>query len=153
MPANSDSKSKALRQYGSLNPHPEKVSDALFHDEPFFDARDLVLVKYEMLRRVRVDGFSITQATTAFGFSRPAFYQAQATFKEQGLPGLIPKRPGPRRAHKLSEEVIDFVEGLLLEDETLRSAELASAIEEHFEVSVHPRSVERAIARRRKKGR
>lgn len=152
MAENSDSKSKALREHGSLNPHPEQVTDGLFHDSPFFDARDLVLVKYEMLRRVRVDGFSITQAATAFGFSRPAFYHAQTVFKEQGLPGLIPKRPGPRGAHKLSEAVMNFLESLLLADTTLGSSDLARAVEERFDVSVHPRSIERAWERRRKKG-
>ncbi len=153
MPENSDSKSLALRQHGSLNPHPEEITDALFRDDPFFDARDLVLVRYEMLRRVRVDGLSISQAAMAFGFSRPAFYQAQKTFEEQGLPGLIPKRPGPRRAHKLSEVIMDFVESLLLEDKTLRTAELVSAVQSRFDISVHPRSIERALGRRRKKGR
>ena len=153
MPAEPDAKSKALREHSSLNPHPEAVTDSLFQNSPFFDARDLVLVKYEMLRRVRIDGFSITEAATKFGFSRPAFYQAQANFEQKGLPGLIPKLPGPRRAHKLSEAVMDFVESLLLEDKMLPTAELVSAIEERFEVSVHPRSIERAIVRRRKKGR
>lgn len=153
MPAEPDAKSNALREHNSLNPHPEAVTDNLFQDSPFFDPRDLVLVKYEMLRRVRVAGFSITDAATAFGFSRPAFYQAQAAFEEKGLPGLIPKRPGPRRAHKLSGSVMDFVEDLLLEDKTLPTAVLVSAVEERFEVSVHPRSVERALGRRRKKGR
>ena len=153
MPTEPDAKSKALREHSSLNPHPEAVTDSLFQDGPFFDARDLVLVKYEMLRRVRIDGFSITEAATTFGFSRPAFYQAQANFEQKGLPGLIPKLPGPRRAHKLSESVMDFVESLLLEDKMLPTAELVSAVEERFEVSVHPRSIERAIVRRRKKGR
>ena len=153
MPAEPDAKSKALREHSSLNPDPEAVTDSLFQNSPFFDARDLVLVKYEMLRRVRIDGFSITEAATTFGFSRPAFYQAQANFEQKGLPGLIPKLPGPRRAHKLSESVMDFVESLLLEDKMLPTAELVSAVEERFEVSVHPRSIERAIVRRRKKGR
>jgi transposase len=152
MPTEPDAKSDALRQHSSLNPHPDAVTDGLFQDSSFFDARDLVLVKYEMLRRVRVDGLSITEAANAFGFSRPAFYQAQAAFEEKGLPGLIPKRPGPRRAHKLSVSVMDFVEDLLLEDKALPTAALVSAVEERFELSVHPRSIERALGRRRKKG-
>jgi len=153
MAKNPDSKTRALREHGSLNPHPESVADELFHDSAFFDPRDLVLVKYEMLRRVRIDGLSITQAAATFGFSRPAFYQAQKAYDEEGLAGLIPRRPGPRRAHKLSEEVMDFVEELLLEREVLGSVAAAGAIEKRFGVSVHPRSIERALQRRRKKGR
>ncbi len=85
-----DAKCEALRQQGVLHTHPQDVIDPLFRCHAFFDARDLVQVKYEMLRRVRVEGLSITAAVTAFGFSRPAFYQAQAAYQRRGLPGLIP---------------------------------------------------------------
>ncbi len=97
MPRPLDSKGESLRQQGVLNPHPQKVADPLFLRGEFFDPRDLVQVKYEMLRRVRVEGASVTEVTQAFGFSRPVFYQAKAIFHRAGLPGLIPQRPGPRR--------------------------------------------------------
>ena len=77
MPQPLDSKGESLRQQGVLNPHPEKVADPLFRDSEFFDLRDLVQVKYEMLRRVRVDALSVSEVSQAFGFSRPVFYQAQ----------------------------------------------------------------------------
>jgi hypothetical protein len=81
-----DRKEVALPQEGTLNPHPEQVTDELFRTNQFFDARDLVQVKYEMLRRVYSDGQPISRAAAAFGFSRPSFYQAQATFQQGGLP-------------------------------------------------------------------
>ena len=56
MPEPLDSKGESLRQQGVLNPHPQKVADPLFHGSEFFDPRDLVQVKYEMLRRVQVEG-------------------------------------------------------------------------------------------------
>ena len=65
-----------------------------------------------------------------------------------GLPALVPAKPGPRRAHKLSEPVLDHLESLLAADPTLRSIELAQAVADRFGISVHPRSVERALARR-----
>lgn len=37
-----DPKLAALRQQGTLNPRPGKVSDALFVKDSFFDSRDLV---------------------------------------------------------------------------------------------------------------
>src|SRR5271155_2393670 len=89
----------ALKLSGALNPRPQTVQDDLFQTHEFFDARDLVQVKYEMLRRAGVEGLPIAQAAERFGFSRPAFYHALETFQSAGLPGLIRKRPGPRRAH------------------------------------------------------
>lgn len=148
-----DEKLAALRQHHALNPRAETVTDPAFTaGNRFFDARDLVQVKYEMLRRVRQEGQPVTGVATSFGFSRPSFYAAQAVFERNGLPGLVPLRPGPRRAHKLSEEVVDFLEQALAEDASLRPAQLAQQLQEHLSLTIHPRSIERALARRRKKG-
>jgi len=153
MTAPMDAKREALRRQGTLHPRPKDVTDALFRSHEFFDPRDLVQVRYEMLRRVRVEGLSVTKAAAAFGFSRPAFYQAQAAYQRHGLPGLVPRRPGPRHAHKLSDEVVDFVLRQRARDPALRAASLAALVREAFGLTVHPRSIERALARRRKKGR
>lgn len=74
----------------------------------FLDARDLVQVKYEMVRRVRVDGASVSGSAAAFGFSRPSYYLAAAAIEDGGLAFLVPVRPGPRRAHELTDEVVSF---------------------------------------------
>ena len=148
-----DKKSQALSRHGALHPRPQDVADELFLSDEFFDARDLVQLKYEMLRRTGVDGHSVSQSAKVFGFSRPTFYEAQAAFNQNGLPGLIPKRPGPKKAHKLTDLVLDFIEEQLATDKELRSPELASRVREQFGLSVHPRSIERALARRSKKGR
>ena len=142
-----DPKVAALRAERSLNPRPEEVADEAFASSEFFDARDLVQVKYEMVRRVRVDGEPVSRSAAAFGFSRPSFYQAAAAVDAHGLAGLVPARPGPRRAHKLTDEVVAFARQARAGDPVLRSAELAALIAERFGVSVHPRSVERALAR------
>ncbi len=143
----------ALRRHHALNPRPQAVSDPAFTaGNPFFDANDLVQVKYEMLRRVREEGQRVSQASASFGFSRPSFYEAQAAFGEAGLPGLVPQRPGPRRAHKLSDVVLEALEAALAEDPTLNSAAMAWLVFERFGIRVHPRSVERALQRRRKRG-
>jgi transposase len=147
-----DAKSEAMRQQGVLHPHPQDVIDPLFRSPGFFDARDLVQVKYEMLRRVRVEGLSVTAAAAAFGWSRPAFYQAQAAYKGRGLPGLIPQRPGPRRAHKLSAEVLDAVRQHQAQVPTANGAVLCGFVKQAFGRTVHPRTLERALARPQPKG-
>lgn len=146
-------KEAALRAQGGLNPHPERVTDKAFRASGFFDARDLVQVKYEMLRRVQQKEQTVTQAAASFGFSRPAFYEAQAVLAEGGLAGLLPRRPGPRGAHKLNEEVMQFVEEVRREEPPVSMPDLLQRLRERFGVNVHRRSVERALARRaRKKG-
>jgi len=147
------SKRRALKEHGALHPRPGQVHDPLFQHSEFFDPRDLMLVKYEMLRRVRIEGQSATQAAKAFGFSRVAFYHARAAFQKEGLPGLLPRQRGPKDAHKLTEAVLKFIDRQRSADSRLRAPELAAMIREQLGVSVHPRSIERALARRRKKGR
>ena len=148
-----DGKIDSLKKYGSLNPHPQKVTEKMFSDSEtdFFDSRDLVQVKYEMLRAVEKDSQSVKQASEAFGFSRPAFYQAQSQFKQEGVIGLVKKRPGPKSAHKLTDEILFFIEENIEDGKPLRARKLAPLIKEKFGKDVHPRSIERAIARRKKK--
>src|SRR6266581_4679071 len=146
-----DPKEAALAGARCLNPHPEQVTDPEFLSSEFFDARDAVQVKYEMVRRVKADGAPVTEAAAAFGFSRPAYYQAAAALESSGLEGLVPARPGPRGGHKLTEEVLAWAEGQLAAGPVLRPAQLPGLIEDAFGVRVHPRSVERALARRRER--
>ena len=146
-----DRKLDALKQQGCLNPQPEGVSDPLFDSCDFFDRRDLVQVKYEMVRRVRADGQSVAQSARAFGFSRPSFYQALRSVEQDGLAGLLPKKRGPRSAHKLDREVMEFINSQLSETPSPNSSQLASRIQERFDLEVHPRSIERALAREKKK--
>lgn len=147
-----DPKVEALRAARTLNPRPEAVRDEQFGSSGFFDARDLVQVKYEMVRRVQVEGTSVVSAAAAFGFSRPSYYEAAAALARDGLPGLVPAKPGPRRGHKLTDEVLAHAEDLLAADASLRPADLVEALHARFGVRVHPRSVERALARRRQAG-
>jgi transposase len=143
-----DRKAEELAKTRTLNPHPEAVTDAEFVSSEFFDAADLVQVKYEMVRRVEVEGAAVSAAARAFGFSRQSYYTAAAALAAGGIPALVPAKPGPRRAHKLSEEVLDHLEALRAADPTLRSGQLARAVQDRFQITVHPRSVERALGRR-----
>ncbi len=146
----SDEKLRTLRQTHALHPHPDQVRDPLFTSgSPFFEARDLVQVKYELLRRVRVDGYSVSEATMLFALSRPTFYAAQSAWEQAGLGGLLPMKTGPRGAHKLTDEIM---RDLLPLSKTMSSAELASWLEAHHRLIVHPRSIERALTRAAKKG-
>ena len=143
----------ALRQVACLNAHPERVTDPLFAVSDFFDSRDLVQVKYEMVRRVRTDGLTVAKSASAFGFSRPSFYQAQASLQREGLLGLLPKKRGPRRAHKLGAEALSFLREQLSLEPSLSSADLAGRLGNDLRLQVHPRSIERALARAEKKRR
>jgi len=143
-----DRKEAALRQSRTLNLRPGDVTEGRFAAGGFFDARDMVQVKYEMVRTTREDGASVTAAAAAFGLSRQSFYQAAAALEEGGLAALVPGRPGPKGGRKLTAEVIAWIGEQKAADPRLRAARLAALVEEQFGVRVHPRSVQRVLARR-----
>jgi transposase len=146
-------KLRALLESGTLNPSADAVADPAFARSQFFDPHDLVQVRYEMLRRVRTEGQSVTQAVTQFGVTRPTFYKAQADFDRDGLVGLLPAKRGPHGPHKITDEVQAFIEQQRLADPALDGPALAHLIEQHFDLAVHRRTVERALVRTKKKRR
>ena len=150
MPKPENSRAAALRRHSALNPHPERVLDELFRSNAFFDPHDIVQVKYEMLRRVSQDGLSVTRSAALFGVSRPTWYQARRAYDAGGLPALMPGKPGPRRASKLTPEVVAALRAARADQPDLSAADLAALVREQFGLSVHRRSVERALARKRK---
>ena len=143
-------KRKKLAASGTLHPTPEKVQDHLFLSHAFFDPDDALQVKYEMLRRVARAGHSVTQATKDFGFSRRHFYDLQHQFAAQGFQGLVPKKRGPKGAHKLTDDVVDFLDKAREEIPCPKAAELARRVHSRFGLSVHPRSIEKALTRKKK---
>ena len=148
-----DQKAEELKQTGTLNPHADTVTDPLFQQNPFFDPRDLLQARYEMLRRHTAEQMSILDAAAAFGVSRPTFYQAQVSFEQSGLAGLLPARRGPKGGHKLTVEVLDYVARLRESQPQLTTVQCVQAIQERFAMTIHRRSLERALARRKKKPR
>ena len=152
MPPDSSAKRQALRATGTFNPRAAKVQHTLFQRSDFFDPEDLLQLKYETLRTLEKDGYSMAQAAREFGLSRPTIYQAQHEFRQQGLEGLLPHKRGPQKPHKLTEEVVQFLRELATAQPTLSSEELAGRIRQRFEVRLHPRTIEKALKSRAKRG-
>ena len=146
-----DQKSKELRSCRCLNPLPEKVTCDLFKETGFFDPRDLLQVKYEMVRQIEVEKKPIRHAARQFGFSRPSAYKALDTFQTNGVPGLLRTKPGPRRAHKLNDTVIKFIEAQRSTCPSLSLSELVDRIKNELGVVVHRRSIQRVMNRGKKR--
>ena len=146
-----DPKSTRLKALGVLNPHPERVQAPAFQTDTFFDPRDLMQVKYEMLRLVQMEGASKAEAAAQFGVSRPTYYQAEAGYAREGLAGLLPRQRGPKGAHKLDGQMMAFIEDYFAEHGPTGARLLAQVIQVEFGQDIHPRSIERALARKKKR--
>ncbi len=140
-----DPKTNALRLQGTLHPSPESVADPRFASSDFFDARDLVQTRYEMLRRVRTEGYSVTATTAWYGVSRPTFYKLLAAFEREGLWGLLPQKRGPKGRHKLRSEVMAALQAAREAAPAVDTPQLVALVRERFGIDVHSRTIERAL--------
>lgn len=151
MSTSQDVKAQFLADQKTLHPHPERVRDALFAQGGFFDPRDLVQVRYEMLRRHLVDRRPVTEVIRDFGVSRQMFYVLLRMFQQEGLAGLLPHKRGPKEAHKCSEAIVAFAADCREESPCRSTKELVEKIGRKFGVRLHPRTLERHLARLEKK--
>jgi hypothetical protein len=97
-PVSGDGKAEVLAGSRTLNPHPGAVTDAVFEGEDFFDPRDLVQVKYEMVRKtdVRTSRWPWLRLLSGSPDSRcirPRQRCASRAWRGWSRPGLAP-RPG-----------------------------------------------------------
>ncbi len=152
-PAPSTSKRQALQASGTFNSRHARVRHRLFQGSEFFDPQDLLQLKYESLRALQQDDYSLAQAASEFGLSRPTLYQAQAHFQTQGLEGLLPAKRGPKGAHKLRPELLDQLRQWVAAEPALRTRQLAKRVRQRFKLKVHPRTLEKALKPKAKRGR
>ena len=142
-------KQQRLQQAGTLNATPEKILDPMFTG--FFDAQGLLQVRYEMIRVVRIEHVTLAEAAKRFGVSRPTCFRMTKAFDRGGLQGLIPAPRGPRGPHKITPQMLDFVVEYKSRHGRVGARRLVPLIEQRFGITVHPRGLEKALARGKKK--
>jgi transposase len=152
-PALPTTKRQALQASGTFNPRHARVRHRLFQDSEFFDPQDLLQLKYESLRALQQEDYSLAQAASEFGLSRPTLYQAQAHFQAQGLEGLLPGKRGPKGAHKLRPELLEQLRQWQAAEPALSARQLAQRVRQRFKLQVHPRTLEKALQPKAKRGR
>jgi len=153
MTERADAKSRALRQHGCLHNAPQEVTVPAFCSGKFFDPIDLAQVKYEMLRQVEVEGVSVSRTVKSFGFSRQAFYKALAAFQKEGMPALMSKPRGPKQGHKLTDEILAFIDQQRAKNPKLRPTDLTQIVFKEFGLSLTASTIRRGIMRRRRRDR
>ena len=67
------------------------------------------------------------------------------------MPALLPDKRGPRRPHKLNDEVVETLRSAKTEQPHLTTSDLIGLIRDRFGLTVHRRSIERALVRQKKR--
>ena len=146
-------KQKNLEQTGTFNARAKGVCAPLFDNNEFFDARDLVQVKYEAIRAIEKEQRGFSQVSREFGLSRPTLYEVKKQFEQDGLAGLLPHKRGPKKPHKLNGEILKYAQDWRRQNpERTDYKSLAERIEREFSVRINPRTLQRALINKAKKG-
>jgi transposase len=153
MPPDPNAKRKALQAAGTFNTRAAQVHHLLFQQSAFFDPEDLLQLKYETLRAVELEKCPIAKAARDFGLSRPTIYEAQSQLQQQGLEGLLPHKRGPKTAHKLTAEILRYVQEQAAAEPEIKAEELARRVRQRFAVKLHPRTIQKALEPKAKRGR
>jgi len=143
-------KQDILQKNGTFNKNHTKVTEQRFISDDFFDPRDLVQVKYEMLRSVRESERNIDEVAGKFGFSRSGFYKIKASFEKEGVSAFVPNKTGPQNARKLTKEYQQFIDGYLKENPDTSSGNMAEILKIERGIEISKRTVERYRSRQGK---
>jgi len=136
-------KHKEMQKNGSFNHRAENVTAEIFSQSRFFDAHDLIQVKYEMLRAVEKDRRDITSTSATFGFSRVSFYQIKKEYDENGIAGLMPKKRGPKGSRKMNQDDVEFAKSFV---DTHTKAQILILLKEERGVEISKRTLERQLS-------
>ena len=149
--ADEDPKYQSLKASGTLNRHPEKIVAAKFQGSDFFDPRDLLQVRYEMVHDSETS--PLAQVAEAFGVSVATCARARRAFHDGGLQALIPRRRGPKGNTKVTDDILDFVRVCKASYPRVGVRQLVPLIEHRFGVRLHPRTISKALERSKKNSR
>ena len=153
MPPDPPAKRQALQATGTFNPRAAQVGHPLFQQSSFFDPEDLLQLKYETLRALQIEHYPIAQAARDFGLSRPTIYEAQTQFELRGLEGLLPRKRGPKTAHKLTDQILQYLREQAAAEPDVGAEELSRRVHERYAVRLHPRTIQKALKAKAKGGR
>ena len=134
-----------LRATHTYNEQHDKVTDELFANSELFDPRDLLQVRYEIVRAVG-RGESPEKVAARFGVSGMTARRYAGRMGEGGLSALLPARKGPGGPRALGAAGEEFVDAYVEGHPGASGREVHEALEAALAPGVSQRTVERRIA-------
>ena len=132
-----------LQRARCLHPAPEKVHDERFQEEGgFFDPKDIVQVKYELLRLCQLEGSDVASACVRFGFSRTTYYKVYEAFVYGGIPALMGRPKGRPKPIKLNEIVLGYLIAEKAKNPKLAASQMVAYVLSRYKVQLSERMIQ-----------
>ena len=101
--------------------------------------------RYEFIREAALSKKPVAEICSKYNLSRDMYYYYRRKFDQGGLIALSDEKPGPRRPHKIDEEVESQIIALKFEEPELSIYQLANRLTaKGFDISA--RSIARVLS-------
>jgi hypothetical protein len=132
-----------LQRARCIHPAPGKVYDKRFQEEgSFFDPKDIVQVKYELIRSCVVEGNDVASTCVRFGFSRTTYYKVYEAFLQGGIPSLMGRPRGRPQPIKVNELVLGYLIAEKAKKPKLSASEMVTHVMNRYNVQISVRMIQ-----------
>ena len=145
-------KEERLKSTHTFNPNYDKINDPTFASSDVLDTRDLLQVRYEMVRSVRIDKDSPKDVASRFGVSEATLRRHIRDLRDGGMIALVPDIRGPKGQHSLNDEEIQYIESYLVKHPDASGGQVHSALVQEKQSEVSKRTIERYLASKKENG-
>lgn len=141
-------KEERLKESNTYNPKCDKVTACDFIENEVMDSRDLLQVRYEIVRAIEYDNKPVKEICSEFGVSASTARRYVRNLKEGGLIALVPEQKGPSGPTKLSKDAADFIDTYLKNNPKASGGKVHNALENRLHPGISKRTVERYLSKK-----
>ena len=130
----------------------DKVTEPRFLDSDLFDPKDLLQVRYEMVRSIKEGVITLDEVPSKYGVSAMTAKRCVSSLEKGGIIALVPERKGPKGPSSLDDESLRFIDSYIAEHPKASGRKVHDALEAEKHVGVSKRTVERYLSSKKAKG-
>ena len=145
-------KEEHLRATQTFNTNYAKINDPIFQRSGIMDPRDLLLVRFELVRSLELDGKPIEEVCSQYGISPCTARRYVRDMKERGLIALVPEKRGPNGPSVMTDEIANYIDKYLTDHPKASAGKVYQSLVDAKKVTIGKRTVERYISSKKGKG-
>ena len=141
-------KESRLKESNTYNPKSDMITASIFANNQLMDPKDLLQVRYELVRAIKCESKPIREICSEYGVSVSTARRYAEDLKKGGLIALVPEQKGPSGPTKLTKEASDFIDAYRKKNPESSGGKIHSALESKLHTGVSKRTVERYLSKK-----
>ena len=141
-----------LKANHTFNFRNDKVIASRFIESDLYASRDLLQVRYELVRSIEEGDIALDEVPDKYGVSSVTAKRYVRSFKEGGMIALVPEQKGPKGPSSLDDEALRFIDSYIAEHPKASGRKVHEALESERHLGISKRTVERYLSSKKAKG-